>query len=255
MGRVDGKVALVTGAASGLGRGAAEILAREGAKVAVTDIDIEAGEAVARGIGEPAFFRSLDATVEADWRDGIADVCARFGRLDVLVNNAGVPTMELIEDTTLERWRSVMALNLDGVFLGVRAAIAAMKKTGGGSIINISSVAGLVGTPRTATYSASKAGVKLLTKCAALECAELGYNIRVNSIHPGLVETPMCEVVLREIGSGDAAAARKKFQQVHPIGRLGRIEDIACGVLYLASDESSFMTGAELIIDGGMTAQ
>jgi len=255
MGRVDGKVALVTGAASGLGRGAAEILAREGAKVVVTDIDIEAGEAVARELGEPAFFRCLDATVEVDWRDGIADVCARFGRLDVLVNNAGVPTMELIEDTTLERWRSVMALNLDGVFLGVRAAIAAMKKTGGGSIINISSVAGLVGTPRTATYSASKAGVKLLTKCAALECAELGYNIRVNSIHPGLVETPMCEVVLREIGGGDAAAARKKFQQMHPIGRLGRIEDIACGVLYLASDESSFMTGAELIIDGGMTAQ
>lgn len=254
MGRVAGKIALVTGAASGLGQGAAEALAREGATVVVTDINREGGEAVANKLGGDSVFMLLDTRDEAQWKSVIAATVKRFGRLDILVNNAGVPTAELIEETSLERWRSVMAINLDGVFLGVKYGMDAMKKTGGGSIINISSVAGLIGTARTATYSASKAGVKLLSKCAALECAELKYNIRVNSVHPGIIETPMASKVFEVLGQGDPAAGKKYIVDMHPIGRMGRIEDVANGILYLASEESSFVTGAELVIDDGLTA-
>ena len=254
MGRVAGKIALVTGAASGLGWGAATILAREGANVVVSDIDSDRGEEVAKELGAPAVFMRLDTREETQWKRVISDTVKRFGKLDILVNNAGIPSTKFIEDTSLEYWRSIMAINLDGVFLGVKYGIEAMKKTGGGSIINMSSVAGIVGTPGLAAYSASKAGVKLLTKCAALECAAQRCNIRVNSVHPGIIETPSAHRVFEELGNGDAAAGKKYLVDLHPIGRMGRIEDVANGILYLASDESSFVTGSELVIDGGMTA-
>jgi NAD(P)-dependent dehydrogenase (short-subunit alcohol dehydrogenase family) len=252
--RLAGKIAIITGAGSGIGLASAELFAREGASVVVTDINEPAGRAVAEKMGAAAIFLPLDTRQESQWEAVLEETQARFGRLDILVNNAGVPTCELIEETSLARWRSVMAINLDGVFLGVKLGIGAMKKTGGGSIVNISSVAGLVGTPRTATYSASKAGVMLLSKCAALECAELGYNIRVNSVHPGIIETPLAAQVFEKLGNGDAAAGRKLLVDMHPIGRMGRIEDVANGVLYLACDESAFVTGSGLVIDGGMTA-
>lgn len=255
MGRIEGKIALVTGAASGLGKGAAKMMAEEGANVVLTDILADAGAKTTAAIGENALFMPHDVTLEADWQRVIDDTLAKFGKLDVLVNNAGVPTTELIEDTTLERWRSVMAINLDGVFLGIKYGIGAMKGTGGGSIINISSVAGLVGTSSMATYSASKGGVRLLTKAAAIECAELDYGIRVNSVHPGMIETAKAKELYAVFGEGDAAKGRQFFADMHPVRDIGKIEGIANGILYLASDESAFMTGSELVIDGGMTAR
>jgi 3(or 17)beta-hydroxysteroid dehydrogenase len=255
MARVNGKVALVTGAASGIGKAIAEILVREGARVMLTDINVEAGESLAEKLGDNALFAQHDVRMEQDWQRVIAETRKNFDLLDVLVNNAGIASAELIEDTSLERWREIMAINLDGVFLGVKYGIEIMKQSGGGSIINISSVAGLVGTPRTGSYSASKAGVKLLSKCAALECAESGYNIRVNSVHPGIIETPPCREVFKILGEGDEDVGKQFIVGLHPIGRMGHVNDVANGVLYLASDESSFVTGSELVIDGGMTAQ
>lgn len=252
-GRVAGKVALVTGAASGLGRAAAIRLAAEGASVVVTDVDTVGGETVARSIGERAGFIALDTRDESQWVAAIAETVARFGRLNVLVNNAGIPFRQSIEAITLESWRAVMAINLDGVFLGTKHGILAMRHRGGGSIINMSSVAGLVGTPELAAYSASKAGVKLLTKCAALDCAQQRYNIRVNSVHPGIIDTPTARRAMRE--RGDEEAGIRYLVGMHPIGRMGQPDDVANGVVYLASEEASFVTGSELVIDGGMTAQ
>jgi NAD(P)-dependent dehydrogenase (short-subunit alcohol dehydrogenase family) len=181
---------------------------------------------------------------------------AEYGGLDVLVNNAaiGFPNGN-VEEQTLEQWRTVMSVNLDGVFLGTKAAIAAMRKTGrGGSIINISSILGIVGSPGTAAYVASKGGVRLLSKSAALHCAKSGYAIRVNSVHPGWIETPLMDKSVRARG-GDARAQRATIVAQTPLGRFGEPEDIAYGVLYLASDESRFVTGTELVIDGGYLAQ
>lgn len=177
----------------------------------------------------------------------------RFRRLDVLVNNAGVALAGDVEHTTLEKWRWLMGINLDGVFLGTRSAIGAMKAARSGSIINLSSIEGLVGDPNLAAYNASKGGVRLFTKSAALYCAKAGYNIRVNSIHPGYIWTPMVESYAQT--TGNAEAARKTLESLHPVGHIGEPNDIAYGVLYVASDESKFVTGAELVIDGGYTAQ
>lgn len=254
MGRVSGKVALVTGAASGIGRGAAEALAREGAHVVVTDINSDAGSAVAAQIGSAAVFMPHDVRLEDDWQRVMDDAVKRFGKLDILVNNAGITSTVSIEETSLAWWRTVMEVNLDGTFLGVKSGILAMKQTGGGSIINISSVGGIVGTIRISPYSASKAGVILLTKCAALECAAMGYNIRVNSICPGIIETPPCDAICKELGQGDVEAGKQYLIKMHPIGRMGHVSDVANGIIYLASDESNFVTGSSLIIDGGMTA-
>lgn len=253
MKRVQGKVALVTGGALGLGRAAALLLAREGARVVVTDVNAEAGGAVAEEIvsgGGEAMFLRQDVSKEADWQAVLGSVASRFGPLDVLVNNAGVALSASIEDTTLEQWRWLMGINLEGVFLGTRYAIAAMKGRGG-SIINLSSIEGLIGDPKLAAYNASKGGVRLLTKSAALHAAQ--YKIRVNSIHPGYIETPMVEAFVN--AQPDPAAARAGVAALHPLGHLGEPDDIAYGVLYLASDESKFVTGAELVIDGGYTAQ
>jgi Dehydrogenases with different specificities (related to short-chain alcohol dehydrogenases) len=183
----------------------------------------------------------------------IHETLARFRRLDVVVNNAGVALAKNVEYTTLQEWRWLLSINLDGVFLGTRFGIVAMREARSGSIINLSSIEGLVGDANLAAYNASKGGVRLFTKSAALHCARSGYNIRVNSVHPGYVLTPMVEGYAES--SGDAEAARKALVALHPLGRLGEPDEIAYGVLYLASDESKFVTGSELVIDGGYTAQ
>ena len=252
--RVVGKVALITGGASGLGKASAERLADEGASVVLTDINTTDGEAAAQAIadrGGRSRFLSHDTTNEADWDRVVADVIARDGKMDVLFNNAGVGTTNSapIEDMSIEVWRSTLAVNLDGVFLGLRAAIRAMKDSGGGSIINTSSIYGIVGAVGIAAYNASKGAVRTLTKCAALECAQSGYNIRVNSIHPGHIETPM---IAHRVAT---AEGRADLTARYPVGHLGEPLDIANAVLFLASDESKFMTGAELVVDGGFTAQ
>jgi 3(or 17)beta-hydroxysteroid dehydrogenase len=255
MTRVSGKVAIVTGAAKGIGAATAILLAREGARVVVADLDETGGQDVvdriAAAAGEALFIKQ-DVTDEAGWTQTVATAVARFGGLHILVNNAGVAFPGTVEDTSLEDWRKLMAVNLDAVFLGIKHAVPAMKATGG-SIVNLSSIEGLIGDPNLAAYNASKGGVRLLTKSAALHCAKAGYRVRVNSVHPGFIWTPMVEGYLRNFG--DVAAGREAIGKLHPVGRLGEPDDIAAGVLYLASDESRFMTGAELVIDGGFTAQ
>lgn len=256
MNRVAGKVAIVTGAGLGIGRASAQMLAREGARVTVTDIKEAEGRSTAEDIieaGGEAMFIRHDVSSEAEWEAVMSATLRRFGRLDVLVNNAGVALGADVETTTLEQWRALMAVNLDGVFLGARHAIAAMKKTGGGSIVNISSIEGLIGDPNLAAYNASKGGVRLFTKSAALHCAKSGYKVRVNSVHPGYIWTPMVEGYLA--ASPNPVAARTAVDALHPLGHIGEPDDIAYGVLYLASDESKFVTGSELVIDGGYTAQ
>jgi NAD(P)-dependent dehydrogenase (short-subunit alcohol dehydrogenase family) len=255
MNRVKGKVALVTGGGLGLGRATAMLLAREGAKVVVTDVKEEAGHATVDQIieeGGEAIFMRHDVSSESDWDAAIDMTANRFNGLHVVVNNAGVALAGSAEETSLEQWRWLMSINLDGVFIGTRSAIGAMKSTGG-SIINISSIEGLIGDPNLAAYNASKGGVRIFTKSAALHCAKAGYKIRVNSIHPGYVWTPMVEQFLA--AQPDPAAAKAYVEGLHPVGHLGEPDDIAYGVLYLASDESKFVTGAELVIDGGYTAQ
>ena len=255
MDRVKGKIAIVTGAASGLGRATATLLAREGARVILTDVNQAGGkEAVAeiksRG-GEAAFVRH-DVTSESSWTSLMKKVLADYGRLDVAVNNAGVMIVKEVENMTLEEWRRLMSVNLDGVFLGTKHAINAMRKGGGGSIVNISSAVGLIGTfDNTSAYIASKGGVRLFTKAAALECSKAGrdYNIRVNSVHPGIIETPLTAAMLKD------PQLRKNMEINYPIGFPGQPIDVAYGVLYLASDESRFVTGSELVIDGGWTAK
>jgi len=251
-----GKSAVVTGAALGIGRACALKFADEGAAVAVTDVDIAKGSLVVkeiRGRGGDAIFIEHDVADEAMWDHVMTVVIERFRKLDVLVNNAGVALAKDVEHTTLAEWRWLMSINLDGVFLGTKHAIQTMKANRGGSIVNLSSIEGLVGDPNLAAYNASKGGVRLLTKSAALCCAKAGYNIRVNSVHPGYIWTPMVENYLK--AQGDVAQGRKQLDSLHPIGHVGEPDDIAYGVLYLASDEAKFVTGTELVIDGGYTAQ
>lgn len=258
MNRVRDKIAIVTGAALGLGEATARMLAREGAKVVLTDIKDEEGERAAQAVldeGGEAIYLHHDVADENAWKRVIEATLDRFGRLDVLVNNAGVGWGGPPEEETLERWRRLMSVNLDGVFLGTKHAILAMKRNRppAGSIINLSSIEGLVGDPNLGAYNASKGGVRLYTKSVALYCAKAGLNIRVNSIHPGYIWTPMVENYLAE--HGDVGEGRKALDALHPIGHVGEPDDIAYGVLYLASDESKFITGTELVIDGGYTAQ
>lgn len=258
MDRVRDKVAIITGGALGLGAASARMLAREGATVVLTDLKDNEGQAVAKDItakGGKALYLHHDVANEKNWESVIASTVKEFGRLDVLVNNAGVGVGAPPEEQTLEQWRWLMSINLDGVFLGTKHAILAMKQhpPKGGSIINLSSIEGLVGDPNLGAYNASKGGVRLYTKSVALYCAKSGLNIRVNSIHPGYIWTPMVENYLKE--SGDVAEGRKAVDAMHPIGHVGEPDDIAYGVVYLASDESKFVTGSELVIDGGYTAQ
>lgn len=248
-GRVAGKVAIVTGAAGGLGRAFCAALADEGAAIVATDRDLEGAEATAEACGGIALH--LDVTDEAAWRRAIAAVGERFGRLDCLVNNAGVAILKSVEDTTIEEWRLTLGVNLDGVFLGCKHAIGLMKATGG-SIVNVSSVSGIVGGHNLAAYNASKGGVRLLTKSVALHCARAGYGIRCNSVHPSFVNTAMVDGMLA--GSPDPQRTRERLVRQVPVGRMAETDDIAPLVVYLASDESRFVTGSELVVDGGVTA-
>jgi 3(or 17)beta-hydroxysteroid dehydrogenase len=264
MDRVKDKVAIVTGAAGVLGKAQALLLAKEGAKVVVTDINETGTKEVADEIGRQgseAVFLRHDVTSEEDWAKVMEASLARFGKLDILVNNAGILINNAIEDFSLADWHKVMAVNLDGVFLGTKHAIGAMKIAGGGSIVNISSVAGLVGMGGgSSAYSASKGGVRIFTKAAALQCGKLGHNysIRVNSVYPAFVLTPLMDSLFHS----EAKKTGRTYEEVKQIredwtmvGRLGQPDDVAYAVLYLASDESSFVTGAELVVDGGFTAR
>ena len=247
--RVEGKVALVTGGASGIGAEACRFLAKEGAKVLIGDVAEEGGETVASEIrqagGEASFIR-LNVTQEEDWTRGVETAEERYGKLNVLVNSAGITERMVIENATLESWNRIMEVNITGVFLGTKHAIPAMRRAGGGSIINISSAHALVGDVGHPAYFASKAGVRLLTKATAIQHAK--DNIRANSVHPGFVETPMT-AAFHASGAWEVRTAKT------PIGRLAFPSDIAWGILFLASDESAYMTGSELVMDGGITAQ
>ena len=254
--RVKDKVAIVTGGAKGLGEATSRLLAKEGAKVVLTDLDEVQGLKVEQAInkaGGTAKYMKHDVSKEDQWKKVVDDTVSLFGRLDILVNNAGVGHSASAEDETLEKWRFLQSINLDAVFLGTREAIRVMKSQKSGSIINLSSIEGLVGDPTLAAYNASKGGVRLFTKSAALHCAKSGYGIRVNSVHPGYIWTPMVEENAKE--SGDVEERKAALTALHPIGKLGTPDDIAYGILYLASDESGFVTGSELVIDGGYTAQ
>jgi NAD(P)-dependent dehydrogenase (short-subunit alcohol dehydrogenase family) len=251
--RLAGKVALVTGAGSGIGEATAKRFAEEGAHVYVTDLDSDAARRVASEIGAHATGRTQDVTDEADWDLLMDQITSTHGKLDVIVNNAGIVVTGTAEDTSLDDWRNIQAVNLDAVFMGTRAAIKAMKETGGGSIINISSIEGIVGEPKAAAYNASKGGVRIFTKSAALHCAAEGYGIRVNSVHPGFILTPMVEKGMSTLSEEDAAAMLERVTTAIPLGAMGEPADIANGCLFLASDESRYMTGSELVIDGGFT--
>lgn len=242
--RLEGKVAIITGAASGIGAASARLFAQEGAKVCIADIDMEKGRQVADSItesGGDAFFQNLDITSEHAWKDAVNNVVDRYQLLNVLVNCAAMPHAATVEETTAEDWDRVMEVNAKGTFLGTREVIPHMRRAGGGSIINISSGAGLVGQSWAAAYNASKAAVHLLAKSTAIQYAKDG--IRANSVHPGAIDTQMLHQSEEQIGDSEA------FNR--PMGRMGTPEEIGYGILFLASDESSYMTGTELIIDGG----
>jgi NAD(P)-dependent dehydrogenase (short-subunit alcohol dehydrogenase family) len=248
--RVAGKVALISGGARGIGGASARLLAQEGAAVVIGDLLEEEGrktEAQINEAGGRALFVPMDVTSEDDWRRAIDAAVTSYGKLDVLVNNAGISGRFTVEDTTVELWDKVMSINAKGVFLGTKLAIPVMRQAGGGSIINISSIYGLVGSDSGASYHASKGAVRIFTKSAAIQYAKDG--IRVNSVHPGFVDSPLTESYHAQPEIREARVAAT------PMGRMGVPEDIATGILYLASDESSFVTGSELVIDGGMTAQ
>lgn len=247
-GRLDGKVALISGAARGQGEAEARLFVAEGAKVVLGDVLVEQGQQVAadlRARGGQAMFVKLDVTQEADWQRAVETAVSTYGRLDILINNAGIFPTEGVEATDLALWDRVVTINQTGVWLGMKYAIPAMRQAGGGAIVNISSIAGIIGSGMAAAYHGTKGAVRLLTKTAAIEYAKEG--IRINSVHPGGVDTDMLRVLGEE--------GRRAAMLAHPLGRFATPQDIAYGVLYLASDEASFVTGAELVIDGGYTAR
>lgn len=260
-GRVAGKVAWVTGGGSGIGRATAIALGQEGARVAVTDIDGEKAAQTAAEIQEKGcqtLSFQLDVTDENQWQQGLNLILTEWGQLNVLVNNAGISVAQSITDMNLAQWRQVMAVNLDGIFLGTKYGIIGMKQGNGGSIINVSSASGLKATPGASAYSTSKAGVRLFSKCAALEAAQTEPRIRVNTVLPGGVITPMWSRMegwesFKEQAGGEAELWDKLAENT-PLKRFAKPEEIALAILYLASDESQFVTGAELVIDGGFTA-
>jgi len=259
MGRLEGKVAMITGGASGIGKAHAELFAKQGAKVVITTRrKVAEGTALAESIkkeGGEATFIKLDVTKEGEWREVINEVIGKYGKLNILVNNAGVSLAKTIEDTSLDEWNLVMDINSTGVFLGTKYAIEAMKNNGEPcSIINISSIDAMVGEAELPAYCASKGAVRSLTKSVALSCAQAGYTIRVNSVHPGYIHTELTEKEAQDSG----LTPKQYFEKVgkmHPIGRIGEPIDIAYVSLYLASDESRWVTGGEFVADGGYIAR
>jgi 3(or 17)beta-hydroxysteroid dehydrogenase len=267
MNRLDGKVALISGAARGIGAATARLMVEAGAKVAIGDVLDERGRETAlaiSGTGDAAMYLHLDVSREEDWMRMVATTVARFGGLDILVNNAGLFLGKGIDETGLEDWHRLCAVNLTGVFLGTKHSLPALRERArrsphGSAIVNLAPVAGLVGSQLDSLYSLTKGGVTLFTKSAALEFIRKGYRIRVNSIHPGLIQTDMGEHTLvsraRNPSINDVDAVRQQARSRHPIGRLGVPDDIAKGIVFLASDDAGFMTGTGLVIDGGATAQ
>ena len=267
MNRLDGKIAFISGAARGIGAATARLMVEAGAKVAIGDVLDERGDETARAIvgsENAAIYQHLDVTREEEWEAAIAATVSRFGGLDILVNNAGLFLGKGIEEASLDEWHRLCAVNLTGVFLGTKLALPALRERArqsrhGSAIVNLASVAGLVGSQLDPLYSLTKGGVTLFTKSAALEFARKGYRVRVNSIHPGVIQTDMGDQTFvsraRNLATNDVDAVRDMARKTHPIGRLGVPEDIAKGILYLASDDSAFMTGAGLVVDGGLTAQ
>jgi len=267
MNNLDGKVALISGAARGIGAETARLMVEAGARVIIGDILDERGRETARAIGGSSaavIFHHLDVTNEEDWSAAIGAAMTRCGGLDILVNNAGMFLGKGIEEASLDEWHRLCAVNLTGVFLGTKLAVPSLRERGrasphGSAIINLASVAGLVGSQLDPLYSMTKGGVTLFTKSAALEFARKGYRIRVNSIHPGVIQTDMGQQTFvsraRNIGTNDVDEARQIALLTHPIGRLGTPTDIAKGIVFLASDDAAFMTGSGLVIDGGLTAQ
>ncbi|HUO94482.1 MAG TPA: glucose 1-dehydrogenase [Rhizomicrobium sp.] len=257
-GRVEGKIALITGGAQGLGEAAARMLAREGANVAITDINLDGAQKVAASINETRKGAAVaiphDVTNEGDWTRALQQTEHAFGGLHVLVNNAGIGLTKDFEAVTLEEWRRVHAIDLDGVFLGCKHGVGEIKKHTkrlGGSIINISSISGIIAGANMAAYNSAKAGVRLLSKSVALHCAKSGYNIRCNSVHPTFIDTPILDRYRARFGND---VMQQKLGRQVPIGRLGRPEEVGWALVFLASDESSFMTGSEVVIDGGISA-
>lgn len=244
MARLEGKVAIITGAAQGMGASHARLFISEGAKVVLTDLNEEKGEALASELGENALFIKQNVTSEADWATVVSTTAEHFGSIDVLVNNAGITVSKSLLDTTIEDYRRIVEINQVSVFLGMKAVVPTMQKAGKGSIVNISSINSLVGGA--VGYTDTKFAVRGLTKAAALEFAK--NNIRVNSVHPGVIETPM-------IMQGDTKAQVEAFVKFIPLQRMAKSEEVSSLVLYLASDESSYSTGSEFVIDGGLTAQ
>ena len=264
--KLQERVALVTGGARGIGAASAQALAEAGAAVLITDILDEDGERTAAAIaskGGRAGYLRHDVRDETAWKSAVGEAERRFGGLDILLNNAGIFALKPMSETSIEEFRHMQAINVEGVFLGMKTAIPALAKRGpqwpgGGSIVNLSSVAGLTGGAFMVPYNASKGAVRLMTKGAALECAQLGHKIRVNSIHPGVIDTPMGQKVMDDFvatGAGGANEARAITIALHPLGRLGVAADIANAVVFLASDDAAFMTGSEVVVDGGMTAR
>jgi NAD(P)-dependent dehydrogenase (short-subunit alcohol dehydrogenase family) len=250
MGQLEGKVGIITGAASGIGAACAQVLSREGAKLLLTDLDDAAGERLAAETG--GVYLHLDVTDEAAWPGVVSAAEKRFGHLDILVANAGIGIMGPAIDMSLADWRRQMAVNVDGVFLSVKHCVPAMRRSGGGSIVMLSSVAGLRGSAGLAGYSASKGAVRLFAKSMALECAQARDGIRVNSVHPGIIDTPIWTKL--PPGANAPLDPRAIAAATVPLGEAGRPEDVADGILFLASDASRHITGSGLVIDGGMTA-
>jgi len=260
MAQLEGKVAIVTGGASGIGAACAQTLAREGAKVVISDIDDRRGDALAAQLNaadQEAVYLSHDVTDERRWQEVVAETERLYGRLDILVCNAGIGLMvPSIVDMSLADWRRQTAVNLDGVFLSVKYGIPLIRRSGGGSIVMTSSIAGLRGSATLAGYCATKGGVRLFAKAVAMECASRGDGIRVNSVHPGIIDTPIWGKIRPDLAAGGRNApidVEEMGRRGAPLGRVGQPQDIANGVLFLVSDAASYITGTELVIDGGIT--
>lgn len=252
MPRLENRVVLLSGGASGIGAETARLVVREGGKAVLADRDEAKGRALAAELGAAGHFVALDVTQEPSWQAAVAVAVEQFGALHGLLNAAGIGVRNTIEDCTLEEYRRVNDINSLGTFLGCKLAIPAMKASGGGSIVNISSVLGLRGAAHAMAYSASKGAVRTLTKNVALHCAQMKYNIRCNSVHPGYIDTPMIAPRLEQ--NVENMTGRQFLEELHPLGRLGRPEEVANMILFLLSDESTFSTGSEFVCDGGLTA-